>query len=228
MSPTWDLEFEEGASAASRSLWLHDELFALRMDYVPELIARLKALRHRAYVPNRHWWLIQPVPEAVHGLRQIVDEFGFSGTDEALHHLDRLANLYRDIQLDRRLSSVGRYIYRSPRGDILFAFPMDLIIADNIRDFTGGFWDKRVCAFRVPAEKQSGDAILALVDEFDFFIEPALYERLVNEQLPIFDDEEFSCEPLGSLDKTLFWMLIRFSEQRRDLLFDAVLNYRRY
>lgn len=123
---------------------------------------------------------------------------------------------------------MGRYIYPSPGGDTLFHFPTDLIIADNIRDFTGGIGDKRVCAFRLPAEKRSGDAILALIEEIDFFIEPALYERLVNEQLPILDDEEFSCEPMGALDKTLYWMLIRFSERRRDLLFDAVRNYRRY
>ena len=132
MSAPWSLESEDTASEG-RFLWLYNELFALRMDYLPELVARLKALKHRAYVPNRHWWLIQPVPEAVFGLRQIVDEFGFSGSDEALHHLDRIANLYRDIRLDRRLSSVGRYIYRSPSGDILFHFPTDYLIADNIR-----------------------------------------------------------------------------------------------
>jgi hypothetical protein len=228
MSPTWSLEPEDASAGFERHIWLRKELFVLRMDYIPEVVRRIKALRHRAYVENRHWWFFQPLPEVVHEIEGIVSDFGFTVSDDARPHLARIGKLYRDIQLDARLRSVRRFIFASPGGDTLIHFPKDYLIADHIHDFIGAVWDKRVGGFRVPSDTRVSDALIALMEDFDFYIEEAVYERILNTQLPMFDDEDFVDEPLAAIDRTLYWMLLRMPDRRRALLFDAVRNYRGY
>jgi hypothetical protein len=217
---------EEEPPRRLRRVWLHEGRFHAQIEFDEDLAAALGNMPLRKYDVARTRWVVPPTPEAAAALLAIVEAHGFEGAPEDVAELKRIGGLARQIEQDARLRAVGRYIYRAPDFGTLISIPNHPLVAEEVKDLLGAVWDKRVHAFRVEATARSADAILAVAGEYDFFVEPAEYERLVSMGETLFEDDEFTYDPLASADRILYRMLLRLPKSRRESLFDAVRNYR--
>jgi hypothetical protein len=224
----WSLESEDSnPSRPEGEIRLHEGSFVLVTAYTPDLVERLRALPDRWYDPGRKQWLVPPVPRACQALLAVVRDYGFTPVGNALDEVERIGSLHAQIQTDPLLRSVERYLFRAPDFETLMVFPRNHTVGEEIKSVLGAVWDKRVKAFRIEATAQNADAILNVAGEYNFYVEPAEYERIATMGFSLFDDDDdFRYDGLASSDRILYRMLIRYSVSRRENLFDAVRNYR--
>lgn len=216
-------EFEE---RPVRRLWIDEGRFVAQIEFDEELVEQLKSLPIRKYDRARKRWSVPPIPEAADALLWIVESYRFTVSENDLHELTRIGTLYRQIQTDPRLRSVQRYLYRAPDYETLIWIPEHHGIADEIKGLLGAIWDRRIGAFRLESTARTADMILNVAGEYDFFVEPAEYERLASMGNMLFDEDDFTYFPLSSTDRILYRMLIRLPKLRRENLFEAVRSYR--
>ena len=200
--------------------------FEFRFPYAPEIVDAFRALTDKWYVPESHAWYVAPVPASAAGALQIVEKYGFRGSDQATSELERIGNLFRKIGLDARLASVQRYLYRAPDFGTLIWLAKHASVSAEVESQLGAEWDRSIGAYRVDGTARNADQLLTLAGEYDFYIEPAEYERLVSEGNLLFDEDEPTYFPLKAPDRLLYRMLVRLSKPRLDNLVDAVRNYR--
>jgi hypothetical protein len=205
---------------------LHDGLFVTDTDYEPELARRLRAVPNSWYDKGKKVWMVPPVPESAYALQTVVDEYDLASVGKTIEELERIAELHAQIHKDARLSSVQRYLYRAPDFESLIVLPKNHTIGEEFKLVVGAVWDKRIRAYRVEADARSADDVLRLAAEYDFFVEPAEYERLASMGNTLFEDEDFSYYPLASIDRMMYRMLIQLPPGQRENLFDAVRNHR--
>lgn len=223
--PLLEIE-EEELETPVRRLWLDEGRFVAQIEFDEALVERLRALPVRKYDRARKRWTVPPIPDAADALLTLVESFRFAISEQVLSELARIGRLHRQIQSDPRLRSVGRYLYRAPDFGTLIWLPPHHGIAEEIKALLGAVWDQRIGAFRVEATARNADLILNTAGEFDFFVEPAEYERLVSMGDLLFEEEDFTYFPFSSADRILYRMLIRMPKLRRENLFDAVRSYR--
>lgn len=198
----------------------------VQIRFDPEIVRCLNDLPSRRFDDSRTRWLVAPIPEAAHELLWIAEAYGFAVPEDARAELTRIGSLYRQVQADPRLASVQRYLYRAPDFQTLVSLPRNFGIAEEVTDLLGAVWDKRIGAFRLEATARNADSILDLTREFDFFVAPSEYERLVSMGYLLFEEEFFTYDPLSATDRILYRMLMTLPKLRREHLFDAVRNYR--
>jgi hypothetical protein len=217
---------EELAERPIRQLWLDEGRFVAKIEFDEELVERLRGLPIRRYDRARKRWIVPPIPEAADSLLTIAESYQFTVSEQVFTQLARIGTLYRQIQTDPRLRSVERYLYRAPDYETLISIPEHHGIADEIKGLLGAIWDQRIGAFRLESTARTADMILNVAGEYDFFVEPAEYERLASMGNLLFDEDDFTYFPLSSADRILYRMLIRLPKLRRENLFDAVRSYR--
>jgi hypothetical protein len=227
MASDWSLDSEDDfGNRPIRMLWLDDGRFIAKIEFDEILVQELRALSIRKYDRGRKRWIVPPIPDAAHALLTIVESYQFTVSEQVFSELARIAGLHRQIQTDPRLRSVERYLYRAPDFETLISIPKHHGVAEELKDLLGAVWDQRIGAFRLEATARNADLILNTAGEYDFFVEPAEYERLASMGNFLFDEDDFTYFPLSSTDRILYRMLIRMPKLRRENLFDAVRSYR--
>lgn len=204
---------------------LHRDVFIIRIEFNAFLVKAIKDIPGRWYFSPERSWFIPPHPESTAALCRLIESNGLSITESDGAELWRIARLYESIYSDPQLGKLERYVYRAASGDTLFYFPKVGIVAEAIEDLVRGVWDKRIGTYRVPATPHSAETILAIAEEYNFFVEPEEYQRLL-----ILSDQRYESDLeidyFSIIDRTIFQLLARLPEQRRENIIQAARSYR--
>jgi hypothetical protein len=214
------------ADTESRTVALREDVFVVQIDFNPLLVQRIKSIQGRRYFGPEQCWFIPPYPESTDALLSLVLDYDFSITDSDASHAWRIARLYNAIYSDPKFAELGRFVYRAPGGDTLFHFRQSQVIADAIEDVVRGVWDKRIGTYRVPATPQTAESILALAEEYTFFVEPDEYQRLLLLSDEKYDETDLELDCFSIIDRTIFQLLVRLPEHRRENIILAARAYR--